>query len=474
MPSSTPMPSPAPMRYQTVNPATGETGTTRACLTADELRQVVDTVTASHPLWAGTPLEARARAVRRVAELYREHRHHLAGLIVTEVGKPVTQALGEVDLCAEIYDYYADNGPALLSDRELPVTTGPGSALLRRSPLGTVLGIMPWNFPYYQIARFAAPNLVAGNSLLLKPAPQCPDSAAAVAEVFARAGVPTTAYATVLMDHRHTESVLAHPGVRGVSFTGSGGGGAAVAEIAGRHLKKVVLELGGSDPFIVLDVQDVDATVAAGTAARLENAGQSCNAAKRFVVLDRLYDEFLHKLAASMAAVGTGDPLLATTRLGPLSSEAAASRLERQVRLAVEDGATLVTGGTRDGAYFTPTVLTDVSADNRAHHEEFFGPVALVYRARDEEDAVTLANDTPFGLGAYLFTDDRRQAERVAARIDAGMVFVNGVALEAAELPFGGTKNSGFGRELGPLGIEEFLNVKMLRTADRPAAPVLL
>ncbi|MHA6758127.1 NAD-dependent succinate-semialdehyde dehydrogenase [Streptacidiphilus sp. PAMC 29251] len=453
----------APVLYQTVNPATGEIGTTRSCLTAEELARMTNAVTASHPRWAATPLTARTAVIKRVAEIYRDRREYLADLIVTEMGKPVTGALGEVDLCADIYDYYAENAADLLRDRQLPLTSGSGTAVLRKSPLGTILGIMPWNFPYYQIARFAAPHLIAGNSLLLKPAPQCPDSAAAVEAVFTEAGLPQETCSTLFISHGQTESVIAHPGVRGVSFTGSGKGGAVVAEAAGRHLKKVVLELGGSDPFIVLEVQDVDAVVAAGIAARLDNNGQSCNGAKRFVVLESLYEEFLQKFVASMARISPGDPRLAATQLGPLSSEAAARRLEEQVALAVEDGATLVTGGTRKGTYFQPTVLTDIAPDNRAHHEEFFGPVAVVHRAHDEGHAVRIANDTPFGLGCYVFTDDPSQAERVADGIDAGMVFVNGVALEAAELPFGGTKNSGFGRELGPLGIDEFVNLKILR-----------
>ncbi|MEU1519088.1 NAD-dependent succinate-semialdehyde dehydrogenase [Streptomyces sp. NPDC005811] len=461
----------APAAFRTVNPATGETGTTRACLTGTELEALLNAVTASHRTWAATPLARRCEVLRRVAGLYRDRRDLLAGLIVTEVGKPVTQALGEVDLCADIYDYYAEHAPALLADREIPVLSGGGRALLRRSPVGTLLGVMPWNFPYYQIARFAAPNLAAGNSLLLKPAPQCPDSAAAVEALFLEAGLPARTYATAFAGHDQVESLIAHPGVRGVSFTGSSRGGSAVAEIAGRHLKKVVLELGGSDPFLVLDVGDLAPVVRAGVEARLENNGQSCNAAKRFIVLDHLYEEFLTGLTTAMAAVTPGDPRRDATRLGPLASLAAAHRLEEQIAAAVQDGATLHLGGPREGGFVPPTVLTDITPHHRAHHEEFFGPVALVYRARDEEHALALANDTPFGLGSYVFTDDPDQAGRAADRIDAGMVFVNGVGLEGPELPFGGTKDSGFGRELGPLGIDEFVNVKVIRTAGAPAVP---
>lgn len=465
------MPSAAPTLYQTVDPATGRTGTTLDCLAAAELKRIADDVTAHHATWATTPLARRCVVVRRVAELYRDRREQLAGLAVTEVGKPVAQALGEVDLCADIYEYYADSAPALLADREIPVLFGTGHATLRKSPVGTLLGIMPWNFPYYQIARFAAPNLVTGNSLLLKPAPQCPDSALAVESIFAEAGLPAHTYATVFAAHHDVESLIAHPGVRGVSFTGSSRGGSAVAEIAGRHLKKVVLELGGSDPFLVLNVHDLNSVVSAAVTARLENNGQSCNAAKRFIVLEDRYEEFLDRLSAALAAVVPTDPRLASAQLGPLASLTAAQRLEDQITTAVQDGATLRLGGPRDGSFVPPTVLTDITTHNRAHHEEFFGPVALVYRAQDEQHAVTIANDTPFGLGSYVFTDDPAQAERVADQIDAGMVFINGVGLEGPELPFGGTKNSGFGRELGPLGIDEFVNVKTIRDAGGPAVP---
>jgi len=323
---------------------------------------------------------------------------------------------------------------------------------------------MPWNFPYYQVARFAGPNLVIGNTILLKHAPQCPESAQAMAEMFRDAGFPEGAYENVYASNEQIEWVIADPRVRGVSVTGSERAGAAVAEIAGRNLKKVVLEMGGSDPFIVLGTDDLDATVEAAVAARMDNTGQSCNAAKRFIVVDELYQPFLEKFTAAFTEVKPGDPHSPDTGAGPLSSTAAADRLEEQVRRAVEQGAMLVAGGTRNCNFFEPTVLTDIDPQNDIYREELFGPVAQVYRVGSEEEAIRLANDTPFGLGSYVMTTDAEQGRRVADRIDAGMVYVNLVLADGAELPFGGTKRSGFGRELGRYGADEFVNKKLIRT----------
>jgi succinate-semialdehyde dehydrogenase/glutarate-semialdehyde dehydrogenase len=325
-----------------------------------------------------------------------------------------------------------------------------------------VLGIMPWNYPYYQVARFAGPNLVVGNSVLLKHAPQCPESAAAIQTMFEDAGFPAGAYVNIYASNEQIATAIADPRVQGVSVTGSERAGAAVAEVAGRNLKKVVLELGGSDPFILLSTDDLDGVVESAVAARLENAGQACNAAKRFVVAADLYQPFVEKLTAALTAVEPADPTTPDVAMGPLSSSTAADRLEDQLRRAVAGGATL-TGGARTGNFFTPGVLTGVKPGNDAHREELFGPVAIVYEVGSEDEAVEVANDTPFGLGSYLFTTDPDQALRVADRIDAGMVFVNVVGADAAELPFGGVKRSGFGRELGRYATEEFVNRKLIR-----------
>jgi succinate-semialdehyde dehydrogenase/glutarate-semialdehyde dehydrogenase len=435
-------------------------------LFAHDLRDAVGRADGAHSDWArpSTAVE-RAVLIRRVGELYSEKREELAEIIVREMGKPIEQALGEVDFCRAIYDYYADNGPSLMVDEPIALLDGGGSALVRRSSYGLLLGIMPWNYPYYQVARFAAPNLVIGNTILLKHAPQCPESALAMEGIFHEAGIPKDAYINIFATNDQIEWVIADSRVRGVSLTGSERAGAAVAEIAGRNLKKVVLELGGSDPFIVLGTADMDATVEQAVGARLENSGQACNAAKRFIVIDRLYDEFMEKFSAALLAVKPSDPTKEGVRVGPLSSSTATERLAGQVKRAVDQGATLVAGGTHDGNFFEPTILTGITPRNDAYKEEFFGPVASIYRVSSEDEAVKLANDTPFGLGSYVMTNDADQAMRVADQIDAGMVFINAAGLEGAELPFGGVKRSGFGRELGRFGADEFVNKKMIRIA---------
>ena len=452
--------------YEVVNPATGETVREYPTITDDELRDAIGRADRAHADWAASStVDARAAVVRRVGEIYSERRDQLAEIIVREMGKPMRQAVGEVAFCAAIYTYYADNGASLMADEPIELLAGAGSAVVRRSSYGLLLGIMPWNYPYYQVARFAGPNLVIGNTILLKHAPQCPESALAMEQIFRDAGIPEDAYINIFATNQQIEWVIADPRVRGVSLTGSERAGAAVAEIAGRNLKKVVLELGGSDPFIVLGTDDMSAVVKQAVRARLSNSGQACNAAKRFIVVDELYDEFMEKFTEALTAVKPSDPHAKGTIVGPLSSATATQRLADQVKRAIDQGATLVAGGGHEGNFFETTILTDINSDNDAYREEFFGPVASVYRVGGEAEAVSLANDTPFGLGSYVMTNDSEQAMRVADQIDAGMVFVNGSGLEAAELPFGGVKRSGFGRELGRLGADEFVNKKVIRVA---------
>ena len=451
-------------QYAVVNPSTGETVKEYPSITDDQLRDAIAKADQTHREWsASTTVAERATLVRRVAELYTEQRERLGEIIVREMGKPIEQATGEVDFSAAIYEFYADNAEALMADEPIKLLDGEGSALVRRSSLGVLLGIMPWNYPYYQVARFAGPNLIVGNTILLKHAPQCPESAAAMEELFREAGFPEGAYINIYASNEQIEWVIGDPRVRGVSLTGSERAGSAVAEIAGRNLKKVVLELGGSDPFILLGAKDLDTAVDQAVAARLENTGQACNAGKRFIVTDALYEPFLEKFTAALTAVKPGDPSSAETTIGPLSSKIAADRLEDQVRRAVDQGANLVAGGERSGNFYSPTVLTGITPDNDAYREEFFGPVAQVYRVAGEEEAVRLANDTPYGLGSYVWTDDDEQATRVADELDTGMVFINAVGAEGAELPFGGVKRSGFGRELGRFGADEFVNKKLIR-----------
>ncbi|MCO5315587.1 MAG: NAD-dependent succinate-semialdehyde dehydrogenase [Solirubrobacterales bacterium] len=453
--------------YAVVNPATGEQVKEYSTMTDAEVEAAMARSEQAFGQWSrGTTLDDRIAAVRRVAELHTERREELARIIGREMGKPMEQSLGEIDFCAAIYEYFCDNAPEFLKDEPIELLDGEGRALIRRGPIGPLLGIMPWNFPYYQVARFAGPNLILGNTIMLKPAPQCPESAEATQQMFDDAGVIDGAYQTVRATNDQVSVFIADPRVRAVSLTGSERAGAAVAEQAGRNLKKVVLELGGSDPFILLGSDDMDATVEAAVGARLDNSGQACNAAKRFIVTDELYDRFLEGFTAEMQGATYGDPADEETELGPLCSESASERLKDQLDRAVSQGAKVVAGGGNNGNYWESTVLVDVTPDNDAYREEFFGPIATVYRVADEEEAIKLANDTAFGLGSYVFTPDVAQAERVADRLDTGMVFVNGVGLDGAELPFGGVKRSGFGRELGPYGMDEFVNKKMIRIVE--------
>jgi succinate-semialdehyde dehydrogenase/glutarate-semialdehyde dehydrogenase len=451
-------------KYAVINPATGETVKDYPEISDDELSAAIAAATEAHRSWGSkTSVAERAALVKKVADFHSERRETLAEIIVREMGKPMDQALGEVDFCVDIWGYYADNAEDFLKDEEIDLLAGDGIALIRRASVGPLLGIMPWNFPYYQVARFAAPNLVTGNTVLLKPAHQCPESAEAIQQMIQDAGFPAGAYQTILATNDQIEEVIADPRIQGVSLTGSERAGAAVAEIAGRNLKKVVLELGGSDPFILLGADDMDEAVEAAVAGRLDNTGQSCNAAKRFIVADELYDDFIEKFTAAMTAAEPGDPTSDDAAMGPLSSASAAETLQDQLDRAVAQGAEIAAGGDRKGNYFSSTVLVGVSPENDAYREEFFGPVASVYRVGSEEEAIELANATPFGLGSYVFSDDPEQALRVADALDTGMVYVNGVGLDGAELPFGGVKRSGFGRELGRYGIEEFVNKKLIR-----------
>lgn len=452
--------------YAVVNPATGETIKEYPEISDDELRAAIgraDEASRSFP--SSTSVADRAALVRKVGEMHSERREQLAEIIVREMGKPIEQALMEVDFAGMIYGFYADSAENLMADEPIELLEGEGTALIRRSPFGVLLGIMPWNFPYYQVARFAGPNLVIGNTILLKHAPQCPESAEAMQQIFDDAGFPEGAYENVYATNEQIEWVIADPRVHGVSVTGSERAGAAVAEIAGRNLKKVVLELGGSDPFILLGTDDLDEAVTAAAEARLDNTGQSCNAAKRFIVVDDLYDDFLAKFKAELEGAKPGDPTAEDTAVGPLSSQTAADRLEDQVKRAIENGAEVVVGGKRDGNFFEPTILTGIEPGDEASQEEFFGPVAQVYRVGSEEEAIALANQTPFGLGSYVMTTDKEQADRVADKIEAGMVYVNLVGADSPELPFGGFKRSGFGRELGRYGADEFVNKKLIRSA---------
>lgn len=453
-------------KYAVTNPATGQVEQEYETITDSALQEATTTAHAAFGTWRNASVDDRAALLGRVADLYEERRDELAAIITREMGKPTMQAKGEIGIVASIYRYYATNGPTFLQDEELDIVAG-GTAVMRKEGLGVLVGIMPWNFPYYQVARFAAPNLMNGNTIMLKHAPQCPESALAMEKIFRDAGAPEGAYVNIFATNDQIAELIADPRIQGVSLTGSERAGSAVAEVAGRNLKKVVLELGGSDPFILLDTGNLDKTVKRAVNARMGNGGQACNAAKRFIVMADLYDDFVEKFTSAAGAITPSDPTDEQTVVGPLSSQTAADNLQKQVDSAVAEGATLLVGGSKvaeDSAFFQPTVLTGVTEKMDVFQQELFGPVAMIFKVSSEEEAVALANGTPFGLGSSVFTEDPQRAQRVAHQIDAGMVYINEPEGTAAELPFGGVKRSGVGRELGKYGMEEFVNSKLIRT----------
>ena len=455
------------MNYQVTNPATGKIESEYPTATDAEIAAILASAASGYASWKTTDIAHRAQIVARVGQLHAERADELAAIITREMGKPTRQAKGEVLFTASIYKYYADNAAELLKDQPLHSNTS-GTAVVRKTSIGPVLGIMPWNYPYYQVARFAAPNLMIGNTIVLKHAPQCPESATAMEQIFHEAGLPADAYINVFASNEQAATMIADPRIAGVSVTGSERAGSAVAALAGQHLKKVVLELGGSDPYIVLGGADLPSIAKAAAAARMENGGQACNAAKRLIVTDDVYEDFMSEFTAAMSGYTTGDPTDPSVAYGPLSSENAARNLMTQIDDAVAKGATVHLGGHRldgPGAFVEATVLSGVTPEMRAYREELFGPAAVVYKVADADAAVELANSSSYGLGGAVFCSDEELALDVADRLDVGMVWINQPEGGGPELPFGGTKRSGVGRELGPLGIDEFVNKKLIHTA---------
>jgi succinate-semialdehyde dehydrogenase/glutarate-semialdehyde dehydrogenase len=454
--------------YQVTDPATGQVADRFPFASDADVEAALTASFEAFEAWRARPVEERAAIVGRVGVLFTERASELGALVTREMGKRPSSARGEAAYCSTIFDYYAAHGPALLADQPLP---GRDGARIEHLPMGPLLGVMPWNYPYSQVARFAAPNLLAGNTILVKHAENCPTSALAIAELMRDAGVPEGVYLNLFATHEQVATMIADPRVRGVSLTGSERAGAAVAEAAGRHLKKVVLELGGSDPYIVLDADDVAAAAEQAWATRVANVGQACNSNKRMIVMDDIYDDFvatLVKQASAMTPRGPGDD--SDTAYSPMVSRRAAETLLAQVQDAVAQGATLHVGGelvSEHGAYFAPAVLTDVTPQMRAYREELFGPVAVVYRVGSDDEAVALANAVDLGLGGSVWSTDEQRAARVAARLEVGMAAVNTPTPSGPDLPFGGIKRSGFGRELGPLGIHEFVNRRLFYVQAR-------
>ena len=455
------------MAIEVINPATGEQVRSYPSMTADEVNTIIEQVQAAFLEWRETDFAHRAVLMHRAAEILRERKDELARLMAMEMGKPVIGGEAEVEKCAFVCDFYADNAERFLADE--PVETEAARSYAAHRPLGIVLAVMPWNFPLWQVFRFAAPALMAGNCGVLKHASNVPGSALAIEQVFRDAGFPEQAFRTLLIGSGGVRAVIEHPHVKAVTLTGSTPAGKAVASQAGQVLKKCVLELGGSDPYLVLE--DADLALAASTcaASRLINSGQSCIAAKRFIVVEAVREEFERRFVEQMQAARMGDPLDPETTVGPQAREDLRDELHDQVRRTVEGGARLLLGGEvpeGPGAFYPPTVLTDVAAGMAAYAEELFGPVATIIPVPDEEAAIRVANDSIFGLGAAVFTRDAARGEAIARdRLEAGAAFVNSFVKSDPRLPFGGIKESGFGRELSHHGIKEFVNVKTVYVA---------
>ena len=456
------------MTYQTVNPFTAQTVKTFTNVSDAVLEQQLSAASACYQLnWRLTSFAQRKTVLKRAAELMRERAEPLAALITLEMGKLIAQSRGEVALSAAILDYYADHAEEFLAPQTL--TTARGKAMVVSEPIGVLLGVQPWNYPYYQVVRFAGPNLMAGNVVMVKHASNVPQCALAFEQLLFDAGTPAGAYTNLFVSKEQIATLIADSRVRAVALTGSEAAGAVVATQAAQHLKKSTLELGGSDAFIVLEDADLDKAVKHALSGRMGNSGQACTASKRMIVVEAMAGKFLDAFSAAMSRFKPGDPMDPATTLAPLSSAQALDTLIHQVDTAVQNGAQVLLGGKRvadmPGAFMQPTILTGIEAHNPAYKEEFFGPVALFFRVANEAAAILLANDSNFGLGGSVFTQDAQRGQDVARQLDTGMVFINSSAISTPELPFGGVKNSGYGRELSSAGIQEFVNKKLIYAA---------
>ena len=460
------------MAYQSVNPFDGKTLKTFEELTDAQLETKLAAAASCYTAWKQKSYAERAVIIAKAGKLMHAHVDDFAQLVTLEMGKRISEARGEVNYSADILAYYAKNSERFLA----PVKLHPhiGEAHMESSPIGVIFGVEPWNFPYYQLARVAGPHLMAGNTLVIKHAGCVPQCAIAFEKLLIDAGAPEGLYTNLLISHEQSDRVIDDPRIKGVALTGSVAAGKSIAARSGQNLKISSMELGGSDAFIVLDDADLEKTIPWAVWGRMYNAGQTCCAAKRFIVVETLADKFLAKFKTALEALKPGDPMDEKTTLGPLSTEAALVQLLAQVDVAVAHGAKILTGGKRidrPGSFMQPTILTGVTPENPAFRDEFFGPVAMFFRVKDEDEAIALANDSDFGLGGSVFTKDVARGRRVASRVDTGMMFINNIDWSDADLPFGGIKDSGYGRELGNMGIQEFVNKKLVRIAsvDAPA-----
>jgi succinate-semialdehyde dehydrogenase/glutarate-semialdehyde dehydrogenase len=456
------------MAIASVNPATGETIRTFEALNDAAIDAALARSVSALRVNRARGFHERASRMTRAAEILEERQKELGRLITIEMGKPVKAAIAEVVKCANNCRYYAEHAQSYLADEH--VKTDAKETFIRYEPMGTILAVMPWNFPFWQVFRFAAPALMAGNVAVLKHASNVPQCALAIEEVFRDAGFTDFEFQTLLITSEQVEGVITDERIKAVTLTGSEPAGASVASIAAKHIKKAVLELGGSDPFIVMPSANLSEAVSTAVKARIVNNGQSCIAAKRFIVHESIADEFEKRFVAAMEALKVGDPLDESNDVGPLATPQIADDIEKQVRDSVAAGATLLTGGKRNGNYYAPTVLARIPPSAPAAREETFGPVASIFRVADINDAIAIANDSPFGLGASVWTNDRTEMDRFIDAIETGQLFINAMVASDPRVPFGGTKHSGFGRELGVYGIREFVNVKTVWIASSPQA----
>ncbi len=449
------------MPIQTINPATGKVEKTFTEHTREEVFGMIDNVHDAFLKWRKTDFVTRSQLLKNAAQILRDRKEHYGKILTLEMGKPITQAMAEVEKCAWVCEYYAENSEKILSEEI--ITTDASESYVRFDPLGVILAVMPWNFPFWQVFRFAAPALMAGNVCLLKHASNVPMSALAIEEIFTSAGFPESTFKTLLLSSSKVEDVIKNPKIKAATLTGSELAGKHVAHTCGANLKKSVMELGGSDPFIILEDADIETAAKTAVTARLINNGQSCIAAKRFIVVEKIYDEFEKKFVDEMKKINVGDPMELETELGPIAREDLLNELDEQVKQSVMKGATLLCGGKRiasEGFFYEPTILANLCKGMPAYDDEIFGPVASLIKAMDEEDAIGIANDSQFGLGASLWTSNISKAKELASKIESGSVFVNGMVKSDPRLPFGGIKNSGYGRELSHYGIKEFVNIK--------------
>ncbi|MTG98241.1 NAD-dependent succinate-semialdehyde dehydrogenase [Myroides albus] len=452
---------------KTINPTTGKEEKVFEVMTSEQINTILDKATTAFKSWKNVSIADRAKIVHKIADTMRERKDELARLATVEMGKLFTESKAEVELSAAIFDYYATNAAELLKDEKLD--TPFGEAFISKEPIGLLLSIQPWNFPYYQIVRSAAPNLMAGNTMVLKHASNVPQCAKLMEELFLACGLPKDVYTNLFVPGSELANIVGDDRIKGVALTGSEPAGASVASIAGKNIKKSTLELGGSDAFVVLDDADIDKAIKGAVEGRLWNAGQVCVSPKRLIVLKQVADKFTQGVIEKVKQVKVGDPMDAATQLAPLSSEKAREDVLKQVAKAVEQGAKLVCGGKkldRDGWFMEPTILTGIKKGMNAYSEEIFGPVFMIYEVADEAEAIALANDTPYGLGGSVFSENKERAVKVARQIETGMVYINHVTGIAPELPFGGAKKSGYGREQAKYGIHEFVNEKLIRVTD--------